>query len=141
MDTHLSARSRICLHKTRLHRSSVKGKTFLKCLIFFLYFAWKTSLLVYSLSSLQRFSIGLASGDSAGVHQWTPLSSKKARASVEVCLGSLSCKILLYQQDFNVRDNCELILSFNLLWLKARDMHRYSCKILSFVYLLYIILK
>ena len=45
-----------------------------------------TSLLMYSLNSCQRFSIGLASGDSAGVHQWTLLSSKKAHASLEVYL-------------------------------------------------------
>ena len=45
-----------------------------------------------SYNTCHRFSTGLASGDSGGVfHQWTPLSSKKVWASLEVCLGSLSC--------------------------------------------------
>ena len=53
------------------------------------------SLLRYSLSSCHKFSIGLRSGDSAGVfHQFMPLSSKKDAAIREVCLGSLSCMYL-----------------------------------------------
>ena len=37
-----------------------------------------------------KFSIGLMSGDSAGVlHQYTPLLVKKSLAAFEVCLGSL----------------------------------------------------
>lgn len=51
-----------------------------------------TSRLINSLSSCHRFSMGLRSGDSAGVfHQLIPLSKKYALASLEVCLGSLSC--------------------------------------------------
>ena len=45
-----------------------------------------------SLSSCQRFSIGLRSGDSAGVfHQLMELSFIQSAAYPDVCLGSLSC--------------------------------------------------
>ncbi len=51
-----------------------------------------TSRLIYSLSSCHKFSIGFMSGDSGGVHhQLMALSSKKACACFDVCLGSLSC--------------------------------------------------
>ena len=51
-----------------------------------------TSLLINSLSSCQRFSIGLRSGDSATVfHQFTPSCCKKFLAKLDRCLGSLSC--------------------------------------------------
>ena len=46
----------------------------------------------YSFSSCQRFSIGLRSGDSAGVfHQFTPFSSIHSLAYNNVRLGSLPC--------------------------------------------------
>ena len=46
---------------------------------------------VKGLISCQRFSMGLASGDSAGVfHQWMLCSSKNSFATLDVCFGSLS---------------------------------------------------
>ena len=73
----------------------IQGITFLKCLIYFrhlvasavsqnllipstnsaLFFFGFTSLLMNSFSSCQRFSIGLASGNSGGIRQfwWRPL--------------------------------------------------------------------
>ena len=45
-----------------------------------------------TLSSCQRFSMGLASGISGGVcHQFTPFVAKNSFANQDVCLGSLSC--------------------------------------------------
>jgi len=50
-----------------------------------------TSLLINSLSSCQRFSIGFKSGDSGTVfHQLMLLASKKSLAIRDVCFGSLS---------------------------------------------------
>lgn len=50
-----------------------------------------TSLRKYSFNSCQRFSIGLQSGDSAGVrHQFTWFSSRNFFAAFEVCFGLLS---------------------------------------------------
>ena len=61
-----------------------------------------TSLHKNSFISCQRFSIGLQSGDSAGVfYQFIPLSLKIAQL-VEVCLGSLSC-MKLYFVSFTYR--------------------------------------
>ena len=51
-----------------------------------------TSLLTYSFNSCQRFSIGLRSGDSAGVfHQLIELSRNHSFVILAACLGSLSC--------------------------------------------------
>ena len=50
------------------------------------------SLLMYSFNSCHKFSIGLRSGDSAGVfHQLMPFSSMNSFACLDVCFGSLSC--------------------------------------------------
>ena len=87
------------------------GKTFFRCPMYFKHLAISTvlqnriipsiswslvvglaSLRMNSLSSCQRFSIGLRSGDSARVfHQLMELSFIQSAAYPDVCFGSLSC--------------------------------------------------
>ena len=77
----------------RLHFSifTVSQKTLIPSTNWSLVFGF-ISLLRNSFSSCQRFSIGLRSGDSAGVfHQLISSFSNQAFALLEVCLGSLSC--------------------------------------------------
>ena len=86
------------------------GITFLRCLMYLKHLSTVTvsqnclipstssswhcglaSLRIHSLSSCHKFSIGLRSGDSAGVrHQVMPLSARKFWAATDVCFGSLS---------------------------------------------------
>ena len=91
--------------------SSTFGITFRRWLMYLLHFATSTvaqnalmpsisslltfgftSLLIYSLSSCHKFSIGFKSGGSGGVfHHFIPLCVSHTCAYLEVCYGSLSC--------------------------------------------------
>ena len=105
------------------------GITFRRCPIYFLHF-WGftvcqnsaipsiscsfvvgfTSLLMYSLSSCHKFSIGLRSGDSGGVcHQLIRLFSMYFFAYFDVCLGSLSCMNLWLVGKFLFRNGINIL--------------------------------
>ena len=105
------------------------GITFRRCPIYFLHF-WGftvyqnsaipsiscsfvvgfTSLLMYSLSSCHKFSIGLRSGDSGGVcHQLIRLFSMYFFAYFDVCLGSLSCMNLWLVGKFLFRNGINVL--------------------------------
>ena len=105
------------------------GITFRRCPIYFLHF-WGftvcqnsaipsiscsfvvgfTSLLMYSLSSWHKFSIGLRSGDSGGVcHQLIRLFSKYFFACFDVCLGSSSCMNLWLVGKFLFRNGINVL--------------------------------
>ena len=69
-----------------------------------------TSLLIYSLSSCHKFSIGLRSGDSGGVrHQLIPFSSMNFFACFDVCLGSLSRMNLCVVGNFLFRNGINVL--------------------------------
>jgi len=69
-----------------------------------------------SFSSCHRFSIGLQSGDSAGVfHQLTPSACRNCATRFDVCLGSLSCISRLplgYTSRRNGSRACRSMLSY-----------------------------